>query len=156
MAVQSMSFLIVRYLVHTKNKEIIILYNLWCSRTLTGNREISTLRTERTYYSVQHKTTRDLLIQLTIVYVGFEAFTAVFTKSSIFCVKMPYSPLNLNWFLSWLNIQSWRWRRHVPPKRRFTFNGLYGVISQKIELFLLLSTFIILDPSHLSVINVNS
>jgi hypothetical protein len=25
----------------------------------------------------------------------------------------------------------WRWRRYVPPKRRLTFNGLYGVISQK-------------------------
>jgi hypothetical protein len=23
----------------------------------------------------------------------------------------------------------------VPPKRRFTFNGLHGVISQKIEIF---------------------
>jgi nitrate reductase gamma subunit len=28
----------------------------------------------------------------------------------------------------------WRWRRHVPPKRRLTFNGLRGVISQKVEL----------------------
>jgi hypothetical protein len=26
--------------------------------------------------------------------------------------------------------------RDVPPKRLFTFNGLYGVISQKIELFI--------------------
>jgi hypothetical protein len=28
-----------------------------------------------------------------------------------------------------------RWRRHVYPKHRFTFNGLHGVISQKTELF---------------------
>jgi hypothetical protein len=28
-----------------------------------------------------------------------------------------------------------RWRRHVPPKRRWTINGLYDVISQKTELF---------------------
>jgi hypothetical protein len=27
-------------------------------------------------------------------------------------------------------------RRHVPPKRRLTFNGLHGVISQKTELFI--------------------
>jgi hypothetical protein len=26
--------------------------------------------------------------------------------------------------------------RHVPPKRRLTFNGLHGVISHKIELFI--------------------
>jgi hypothetical protein len=25
---------------------------------------------------------------------------------------------------------------HLPPKRRLTFNGLYGVITQKIELFI--------------------
>jgi hypothetical protein len=29
-----------------------------------------------------------------------------------------------------------RWRRHVPPKRRLTFNGPRGVISHRIELFL--------------------
>jgi hypothetical protein len=29
----------------------------------------------------------------------------------------------------------WRWRRQVPPKRQLTFNGLHGVISQKIVLF---------------------
>jgi hypothetical protein len=32
--------------------------------------------------------------------------------------------------------QPWRWRQHVPPKRRLTINGLHGVISQKIELFI--------------------
>jgi hypothetical protein len=26
--------------------------------------------------------------------------------------------------------------RHVPPKRRLNFNGIHGVVSQKIELFL--------------------
>jgi hypothetical protein len=39
------------------------------------------------------------------------------------------------WFLAWLFIWSWRWRLHVAPKRSLTFNGLHGVISQKIELF---------------------
>jgi hypothetical protein len=29
----------------------------------------------------------------------------------------------------------WRWRRYVPPKRRFALNGLHGVISQKIVVF---------------------
>jgi hypothetical protein len=27
-------------------------------------------------------------------------------------------------------------RRHIPPKRRLTFKGLHGVISQKTKLFL--------------------
>jgi hypothetical protein len=40
------------------------------------------------------------------------------------------------WFLAWFILRPWRRRRHVPPKRRLTFNGLHGVISQKIELFL--------------------
>jgi hypothetical protein len=34
-----------------------------------------------------------------------------------------------------LHIQGRKWRRYVLPKRRLTFNGLHGVISQKIELF---------------------
>jgi hypothetical protein len=33
-------------------------------------------------------------------------------------------------------IRPWRWRRYVPPKRQLTFNGLHGVISQKIALFI--------------------
>jgi hypothetical protein len=28
------------------------------------------------------------------------------------------------------------WERHVPPKRRITFNGLHGVISQKVQAIL--------------------
>jgi hypothetical protein len=28
--------------------------------------------------------------------------------------------------LTWLVSRSWRWR-HVPPKHRWTFNGLYGI-----------------------------
>jgi hypothetical protein len=30
----------------------------------------------------------------------------------------------------------WRRRQHVSPKRRFTFNGLHGVVFRKIELFM--------------------
>jgi hypothetical protein len=30
----------------------------------------------------------------------------------------------------------WRWRQHVPPKCRLTFNRLHGVISQKTDLFI--------------------
>jgi hypothetical protein len=33
-------------------------------------------------------------------------------------------------FPAWLILRPW-WRWHVLPKRRFTFNGLHGVISQK-------------------------
>jgi hypothetical protein len=32
-----------------------------------------------------------------------------------------------------------RWRRHIPPKRRMTFNRLDGIISQKTELFLIIA-----------------
>jgi hypothetical protein len=28
------------------------------------------------------------------------------------------------------------WRRYISPKRRLTFNGLHGIISQKIELLI--------------------
>jgi hypothetical protein len=39
------------------------------------------------------------------------------------------------WFLVWLILRPWRWMKHVLRKRRLTFSGLHGVISQKIELF---------------------
>jgi hypothetical protein len=38
-------------------------------------------------------------------------------------------------FLTWLTLLPWRWRRHVPLKRRLTFKGLYGVTCQKTEFF---------------------
>jgi hypothetical protein len=40
------------------------------------------------------------------------------------------------WFLDWLILRPWRWRRHVLPKRRLTMNVLHGVMYQKIEFFI--------------------
>jgi hypothetical protein len=62
-------------------------------------------------------------------------------KSSIFWDITPCTALLLpapawQWFLAWLNLRPWRWRRHVPRKRWLTFNGLHGVISQKTELYI--------------------
>jgi hypothetical protein len=36
----------------------------------------------------------------------------------------------------WTILRTWRWRRYVPPKRRVQLNGLHGVISQKMILFI--------------------
>jgi hypothetical protein len=75
-----------------------------------------------------------------------EVLTAVVMKSSVFWDITPCSPLSVNrrWllsasrcFIAWLIRRPWRWRQHVPSKRWLTFNGLHGVISQMIELFLL-------------------
>jgi hypothetical protein len=40
------------------------------------------------------------------------------------------------WFLAWLILRPWRWRWHVPLKHRLTFDGLHGIISHKMELFI--------------------
>jgi hypothetical protein len=42
----------------------------------------------------------------------------------------------LCWLFAWLILRSSRWRRRIPPNNQLTFNGLHGVISQKIELFI--------------------
>jgi hypothetical protein len=61
---------------------------------------------------------------------------------SVFWDITTYSSLQVNrcsasyWFLLWLIIRPWRRVRHVPPKRPLTFNGLHGVISLNIRLFL--------------------
>jgi hypothetical protein len=58
----------------------------------------------------------------------------------------------LRWFLAWLILRPWRGRPHVTPQRRLTFNGLHGVISQKIDLFMTTAggtsnpTYGIIDP----------
>jgi hypothetical protein len=39
------------------------------------------------------------------------------------------------WFLAWLILRPRRWRRQVPSKHVLTFNGLHGVISKKMDLF---------------------
>jgi hypothetical protein len=44
------------------------------------------------------------------------------------------------WFLAWLILRSWICRRYFPPKRRLTFNGLHGVISQKIVVLLTINS----------------
>jgi hypothetical protein len=38
------------------------------------------------------------------------------------------------WYLARLIHRPWRWSRYVPPKRRLIFNGLHGVMPQKIVL----------------------
>jgi hypothetical protein len=37
---------------------------------------------------------------------------------------------------AWLILRLRRWRRYVPLKYRLTFNGLHGVITQKVELII--------------------
>jgi hypothetical protein len=60
-------------------------------------------------------------------------------------------------FLLW-RIRPWRWRWHVPSKRRLTFNELHGVISKNRELFIesycyisALCSYQMLRNSHLRV-----
>jgi hypothetical protein len=73
-------------------------------------------------------------------------------KRPIFCVITPCSPSGESqstfrsniesllfascWFLAWLILRPWRWRRCFPPNHRLTFTGLHGVISHTIELFI--------------------
>jgi hypothetical protein len=79
----------------------------------------------------------------------FEVLTAVVMKSSVFWDITPCNPLSVNrrfggtyrlhlqgrrisqassachllssWFLAWLILRPWRWRRHAPPKRQLDF-----------------------------------
>jgi hypothetical protein len=60
-----------------------------------------------------------------------------------------------SWFFPWLTLQSWRWRRNFVPKRRLTFIGLHGVISQKTELFLLSSCLLFQNDENQDTYKVN-
>jgi hypothetical protein len=109
--------------------------------------------------------TRLATLDLTEHFLGSEIFTAVIMKSSIFWDITACNPLKVNGHFggtcqphiqgrrinltkieneacskqsitAWLILRPWRWRRHIPLKRRLTFIGLHGLISQKTELFL--------------------
>jgi hypothetical protein len=51
-------------------------------------------------------------------------------KSPVFWDITQRSPLKVN------RVSEERGSAYVPPKRRLTFNGVYGVIPQKTELFI--------------------
>jgi hypothetical protein len=83
---------------------------------------------------------------------GYKFRTTVIINNPIFWDKMPCSPLTSNrlfggicrlhlqgcllsascWFLAWLFLRPWKWKRHVSPRLQLIFNGLHGLISQKI------------------------
>jgi hypothetical protein len=82
-----------------------------------------------------------------------EVLIALATKSYIFWGIMPCSPLKIDrrfgetchihlatcfklWLFAWCTLRLWRLRWDVPPKRRWIFNGLFGVISHKIKVFI--------------------
>jgi hypothetical protein len=69
--------------------------------------------------------------------VGIEVLTAVVMESPIFWDITPCNSLKIRRFFGEpcrLHLYGSR-RRNVPPKRRFNFNVIHGVISQKIKLF---------------------
>jgi hypothetical protein len=89
-------------------------------------------------------------------FVGIEVLTQVVMNSTIFCDITLCSPLKVNRRFGgtyYLHLQVEKWaeqdtrvkaggkkrikRRYVPRKRRLTFNGLHGVLSQKILLFII-------------------
>jgi hypothetical protein len=91
--------------------------------------------------------------------IEFEVFTPVVMKSSICWDITPCSPFKVRFgetcrlslqcrrinqekkpecnevaSTALFILRRWRWRRHIPPKLRFTLNRLHGVTSQMIQL----------------------
>jgi hypothetical protein len=85
------------------------------------------------------------------IIVGPEILTAVVMTSPVFWNITLCSPVKVNrhfrgtcrllfqlcllaisrWFLAWLIIRPWRWKRHVPPKLRLAFNGCMALYSRR-------------------------
>jgi hypothetical protein len=63
--------------------------------------------------------------------VRFEVFLAVTMKNTIF-----WDVVLCRFCVSRRFVSLWRWRRYVPPKRRFT-QDLHGSTSQKTKFFLI-------------------
>jgi hypothetical protein len=58
------------------------------------------------------------------------------------------------WLIAWLIFRPWRWKRHVPPKRRLTFDGLHGIISLLWEPEILYRAHILIEFGYMSVFTV--
>jgi hypothetical protein len=86
----------------------------------------------------------------TLFHVRLEVLTAVVMSTSglfrrvirwrptdVLKEQIAVSALHLfsRWFLAWLILWPWRWKRHVPTICRLTFKGLHGVTAQKTQLF---------------------
>lgn len=63
-----------------------------------------------------------------VLILASRVLTFFIMKSSVFC------PASRN-FLARFLLLSWRWRQHFLPKLRLTCNGLYGVVSHRIEIY---------------------
>jgi hypothetical protein len=57
-----------------------------------------------------------------------------YSQASCIIQYCKYCHLLSRWWLVRF-IRPCRWRQYIPPKRQVTFNGLYGVTSQKISFF---------------------
>jgi hypothetical protein len=96
--------------------------------------------------------------QVDISSVGFEVLIAVVINSSIFWHITACSPLKVNrrfggkyllhlqgrWMSQAKKQSESKWQaepRHVPPKRRLTFNGLQSITSQKVEHYEIASVY---------------
>jgi hypothetical protein len=55
------------------------------------------------------------------------------------------------WFLAWITLQPWRWRRHVPPNPPLTSSELHGTTSQMIEFSLVKTYFITIVIEYMKV-----
>jgi hypothetical protein len=136
-----------------------MLHNLpWNVDSCSAGQEIPCpLRRLPIYYSVHNSIQLDnILSQLNTVYTPHPILLrSISILSSHLYLGLPryiatfYFPIKivsaflilprvlLCCFLGWVTLKPWRWRRHIPPKRRLTSNGLHSVISQKTELFII-------------------
>jgi hypothetical protein len=62
---------------------------------------------------------------------------SLFRTLLIICTQCQLASCFIAGFLLNLFLRPWRWRQYVPPKHRLTLNGLHGVISQKMVLFMI-------------------
>jgi hypothetical protein len=122
------------------------LKNAWCynfipphvctERSPTDRTHLHLLRANMPFPPIYfpRDTAKMRMTQITEQHAGFEGYEELYLLGRGVMESVVLLPGSC-WFLAWFILQPWRLRRYVPPKRRLYLNGLYGVISQKKELF---------------------
>jgi hypothetical protein len=94
----------------------------------------------------RHKLLKGLFSLIWFVYIHLWTYTdAVRSRAPLYIHALPPAFTLVS---SSRLIRPWRWRRNIPPKRQLTFNGLHGVITQKIVFFMKITVFRVVIPCN--------
>jgi hypothetical protein len=124
---------------------------VYCGRCLEMDLHVMVLLTDKNIECVDFKTEtlrveklrrerNEVFTKLKELYIRFgnrcrKQLTQSTSRRNISLTASGSKHLLSRGLLARLVLRRWRWMHYIPPKHRLTFNGLHGVIFQKVVFF---------------------